>query len=59
MSKNDNVKFKYASSRNITFHGEIDSGFTREKWDDLNDRAKAEALDEALNNLVEIWAVEE
>jgi len=56
---NDNVKFRYASSANITFHGEIDSGYTREDWAEMSDKDQTEAMTEALWELVEMYAVED
>jgi len=49
------VKFGYASSSNISFKGILDSGYTREEWDEMSDREKIEAEQELLNELVDIW----
>lgn len=56
MSKDEEqVVFGYASSKNVTFRGKVDSGYTWAEWNDLDDRAKSEAMSDAANELVELW----
>lgn len=49
------VKLGYESSSNITFHGEIDTGYTREEWDDLTEADRREHLTDAVFELVDIY----
>ncbi len=54
-----NIQFRYASHTNISFHGEVDSGYTPEEWAELSETEQGEAMTEALWELVEMSAVED
>lgn len=47
--------FTYESSRNVTFHGRDESGYTRGEWRGLSDEEKARALEEFLFELVDVY----
>lgn len=49
------VKFGYASSKNITFHGTVDTEIDREDWDEMSWEEQAAVEFEILNDLVELW----
>lgn len=49
------IMFKYASNHNITFEGEEESGYTREEWNELPQKAKDEAVEDFLWGLVDVW----
>lgn len=49
------VVLKYASNANISFHGDIELEIERSDWDELPQAERDEIIQEALNELVEIW----
>lgn len=54
----ENVVFRYASSKNITFRGEIDSGISREDWAEMSQKEQDEAIEQVVwDELIEIYAV--
>jgi hypothetical protein len=59
MSSEETIRFGYASSKNISFRGEVDTGITREDWAEMSDAEKDEAVNEAVAELVEVWVVGE
>lgn len=50
------VRFSYASSRNITFHGEDESGYTRAEWAEMTEAERGDALLDYVNGLVDVGA---
>lgn len=54
----DTVKFGYASSANITFRGEVDTGYPREEWENLSDKVKQGVIDDLVGELVYLWEIE-
>lgn len=52
------VKFGYASSKSISFKGELDTGIPLDEWEDYSDEDKAEVENEALWDLVDIWVID-
>jgi hypothetical protein len=44
----------YESPKNITFHGELDIGMTRQEWANLSEGERQEILSEVVWELVEI-----
>ena len=59
MADPETVKLRYASNKNITFHGEIDTQISREDWDDYSEDTQRDVIQEFLNELVEISVVDE
>lgn len=54
-----NVRFKYSSSKNINFNGEVDSGVSREDWESYDEDNKTETMIAVLWDLVDLWVEEE
>lgn len=54
-----NVMLKYSSSKNILFHGTLDTGISREEWDEMSGEEKEDVFNENLNRLVDIYEVED
>lgn len=46
--------FRYASPKNISMHGELDAGMTRQEWADLSDEERQEVFSELVWELIEI-----
>lgn len=54
-----NVMLKYSSWKNISFHGTLDTGISREEWDEMSGEEKEDVFNENLNRLVDIYEVED
>lgn len=54
-----NVRLKYSSWKNVSFHGTLDTGIDREEWDEMGPQEKEEVFNENLNRLVDIYEVED
>ena len=59
MSDSDEVMLGYASSKNVTFRGEISTGMTRAEWDALTPAEQDDLVEEVAAELVDIWVVGE
>lgn len=53
------VLLGYGSSRNISFRGEIETGYTRAEWATMDEDERDEVTAELLANLVDYWVVDE
>lgn len=53
------VKLGYASSKNISFKGELDTGIPREQWGEMSEQEQDDTVNDVLNELVEVWVIEE
>lgn len=51
----DEVKIQYASSHNITFRGEIETGISRADWDAMSQEEQDQVMDEVVWDLVQLW----
>lgn len=51
------VKFGYGSSKNISFHGFVDTEIDLEDWNEMSWEEQASVEFEVLNELVELWVV--
>lgn len=51
------VKLGFSSWQNVTFGGEVDTGYTPEEWNDLDRKDQDELIQEKLNELVDIWVI--
>jgi hypothetical protein len=49
------VVIRYSSSRNISFHGELETGMTREEWEALSEEEQQEVYSELVWELVEMY----
>lgn len=45
----------YASSKNITFRGELNTGMTKQEWQALSDAERDEVVTQMVWELVQIW----
>lgn len=45
----------YAASSNISFHGKLETGYTRTEWAELPSDQKDAIIEECLWELVDIW----
>lgn len=52
---NKTVRFGYSASSNISFHGEIETGITREDWEAMSEAERDREMDEAIYGLVDIY----
>lgn len=59
MAEPPTVKLRYESNKNITFHGEIDTQISREDWDEYSEDTQRDVIQEFLNDLVDVWVVDE
>lgn len=60
MSENEKtVRYGYSSNTNISFNGTVDTGYTREEWEDLSDDAKNRTLDELIYELVDLFELDD
>lgn len=50
------VIFGYDSSRNVSFHDEDESGYTKGEWRRMTEDERSDALQEFLNEIVEVYA---
>lgn len=48
----------YGATSNISFHGRVETGYTKQEWSELSDKTKAEITEQALWDLVDIWEVD-
>lgn len=57
----ENMIFNYNSSRNITFRGTFDSGYTIGEWDEMTEEQRREAEMELFwsSDIVDFWMSEE
>lgn len=55
----DTVKLGYSSSANVSFQGELDTGFIREEWNEMEDDEKGGVISEIIFELVDVWEIEE
>lgn len=53
----DEVKIGYASSSNVTFHGELETGMTRQEWEELGEEGQKELMEEMVWELIEMWPI--
>lgn len=53
------VKLGYASSKNISFKGQLDTGIPREQWDEMSAREQNDTVNDLINELVDVWMIEE
>lgn len=53
------VKYRYSAPSNISFHGEIDSGFTRQELDELLDHERREVEAQMLFGLVDLYPIDD
>lgn len=49
------VEITYSSSRNITFHGTDEIGYTWGEWREMSEAERDEAVQEYVNELVEVY----
>lgn len=49
------VRFGYGSSKNITFHGYVETDIELEDWDNMSWEEQAGVEFEIMNELVELW----
>lgn len=54
----ETVKFSYSSSRNISFHGWVDSGYTWDDWNEMTEDEQNEITAQALWELVDIDVID-
>jgi hypothetical protein len=59
MSDEKEVRLGYSSSHNISFNGTYETGIPRSEWDHMSDRDKQEVYQEALNDLVEVFELDD
>lgn len=55
----DTVKLGYSSSKNITFHGEIETGIPREDWDQMTEAEQDAFMEETVWDLVQLYVIED
>lgn len=55
----EEVVLGYASNRNISFRGQVYTGYTWGEWRRMTDQEKEDAYTEELGNLVELWEIED
>lgn len=53
------VKLGYASMKNISFKGEVDTRIPQEDWDEMTEQEKDGAISDIAADLVDIWVVGE
>lgn len=56
---NDKVILRYASNKNITFHGFHDSGVTWGEWRDMDNKEKDGVIADAVFELVDVTVDED
>ncbi len=54
-NEEETVILGYASSLNISFRGEHDTGIPVSDWAEMSDKEKDEVYNETVWNLVELW----
>lgn len=52
---NEPVIFGYGSSKNVTFSGSDESGYTKGEWREMSQKDRDDALQEWLNELVDVY----
>lgn len=55
----DTIKLRYSSPKSIAFNGVIDTGISREDWNEYDDATKDEVVQEFANELVDVSVVDE
>lgn len=57
----ENMVFNYNSSRNISFHGSFDSGYTIEEWNQMTEEQQSEVEMDLFwsSDIVEFWISED
>ena len=59
MADKDQVKFGYESPRNVSFQGKDDSGYTKAQWREMSEDERNQALQDYLNELVDVYVDED
>ena len=52
------VKLGYSSNSNISFKGWVDTEIEQAEWDDMSEEERDEAIQQAMNELVEMYVIE-
>lgn len=55
----EEVVLGYASNQNITFRGEVYTGYTWGEWRQMTDQEKEDAYTELVWDLVELWEIDD
>jgi len=50
----ETVKITYSAPSNITFHGEVDTGMTKEEWAEAGQEGQAEIIDATIADLLDV-----
>lgn len=59
MAEEKTVRFGYSSSYNVSFNGTWYTGIRRSEWDHLSEADKSDFYQDALNDLVEVFELED
>jgi hypothetical protein len=52
---NPEVRLGYNSSRNISFRGTEETGYSRKEWDEMSQKDKDMVIQDLVNELVEVY----
>lgn len=57
--RHDTVRIGYASCKNISFKGYVDTMISWEEWNEMWPREQREVIDSVIENLVDVWVEDE
>lgn len=55
----DTVKLRYSSSKNISFHGELDLNISVEDWAEMSESEQNRAIDDVVYEIIDVSVVGE